>query len=205
MYASVCLWNGDPSARCIDKRFLWFFNDSFNILTDVIIIILPMPVLSALKLSIKQKIGVMMVFALEDCEFTFELFRHGTVLTSPSRVCLASILRLRSLYIVSKSDDVVSHFPSSYRRLNVRILITTQGTTPMLQSGQTLKSTQASSALHSPLSSPSSLGSFPASSHPIYQANKLRCLTTNIQAASINQANLSAIATTKLRLERRRL
>lgn len=57
-------WAPDPNARCINKKFLWFFNAAMNILTDLIILTLPMPVLSALKLPKKQKIGLMMIFAL---------------------------------------------------------------------------------------------------------------------------------------------
>ena len=57
-------WDTNPNARCIDKKFLWFFNAAMNILTDVIILILPMPVLSALKLPSKQKIGLILIFAV---------------------------------------------------------------------------------------------------------------------------------------------
>lgn len=79
-------WLG--GGKCIPKKFLWFFNAAFNILTDIIILILPMPVLSSLRLPLKQKIGLMFVFALGGF------------------VCLVSVLRLHSLYIVSTSDDM---------------------------------------------------------------------------------------------------
>lgn len=48
----------------MSRKFIWFFNAAFNILTDIIILALPMPVLSSLRLPIKQKIGLMFVFAL---------------------------------------------------------------------------------------------------------------------------------------------
>ena len=57
-------WTMDPAAHCINKQFLWFFNAAMNILTDLIILALPMPVLSALKLPKRQKIGLMFIFAL---------------------------------------------------------------------------------------------------------------------------------------------
>ncbi|KAG4425460.1 hypothetical protein IFR04_001379 [Cadophora malorum] len=79
-------WLGGGS--CIPKKFLWFFNAAFNILTDIIILVLPMPVLSSLRLPLKQKIGLMFVFALGGF------------------VCLVSVLRLHSLYVVSTSDDM---------------------------------------------------------------------------------------------------
>lgn len=81
-------WNMDPASHCINKRFLWFFNAAMNIFTDLIILTLPMPVLSALLLPKRQKIGLMFIFALGGF------------------VCLVSILRLHSLYVVSNSSDI---------------------------------------------------------------------------------------------------
>jgi hypothetical protein len=57
-------WSLNKPARCISKEFLWFFNASFNIFTDILIITLPMPALSSLRLPLKQKIGIIMIFAL---------------------------------------------------------------------------------------------------------------------------------------------
>ncbi|KAH6723368.1 hypothetical protein BKA61DRAFT_10012 [Leptodontidium sp. MPI-SDFR-AT-0119] len=79
-------WLG--GGKCMSRKFIWFFNAAFNILTDIIILALPMPVLSSLRLPIKQKIGLMFVFALGGF------------------VCLVSVLRLHSLYVVSTSDDL---------------------------------------------------------------------------------------------------
>ncbi|PVH68237.1 putative integral membrane protein [Cadophora sp. DSE1049] len=80
-------WTGGEG-KCINKKFLWFFNAASNILTDLIILGLPMPVLSTLKLPVKQKVGVIFVFAIGGF------------------VCLVSVLRLHSLYIVSVSTDI---------------------------------------------------------------------------------------------------
>jgi hypothetical protein len=57
-------WSPTPDMRCIDKKFLWFFNASFNILTDLAILILPMPIIKSLKLPIRQKVGLMMILGL---------------------------------------------------------------------------------------------------------------------------------------------
>ncbi|KAF8846925.1 hypothetical protein BDZ45DRAFT_682215 [Acephala macrosclerotiorum] len=81
-------WNLSEEGNCINKKFLWFFNAAFNILTDLIIITLPMPALSTLRLPLRQKIGLMGVFALGGF------------------VCLVSVLRLHALYIVSISTDI---------------------------------------------------------------------------------------------------
>ncbi|KAG4439581.1 hypothetical protein IFR05_004929 [Cadophora sp. M221] len=79
-------WLG--GGKCMNRKFIWFFNAALNILTDIIILALPMPVLSSLRLPMKQKIGLMFVFALGGF------------------VCLVSVLRLHSLYVVSTSSDM---------------------------------------------------------------------------------------------------
>ncbi|KAH9215114.1 hypothetical protein DL95DRAFT_446050 [Leptodontidium sp. 2 PMI_412] len=79
-------WTG--GGKCINMKFIWFFNAALNILTDIIILVLPMPVLSSLRLPTKQKIGLMFVFALGG--FT----------------CLTSVLRLHSLYIAANTKDL---------------------------------------------------------------------------------------------------
>ena len=60
----------------------------FNITTDIITAVLPLPMLRALQLPGRQKIVLMIVFALGG--FT----------------CIISILRLPSLYAISKATDI---------------------------------------------------------------------------------------------------
>jgi hypothetical protein len=55
---------GYAGAKCLDKKFMWFFNASLNLLTDIILVALPMPVLKQLDLPKKQKIGLMCIFGL---------------------------------------------------------------------------------------------------------------------------------------------
>jgi hypothetical protein len=76
-------WDSTTTGTCISRKFLWFFAAALNILTDLIVITLPMPVLSTLGLPRKQKISLMFVFALGGF------------------VCIVSILRLRALYIAA--------------------------------------------------------------------------------------------------------
>jgi hypothetical protein len=49
---------------CLPEQPVWFGNVAINIATDIAILTLPVPALSALKLPKKQKIGLMMVLAL---------------------------------------------------------------------------------------------------------------------------------------------
>lgn len=81
----------DPTVKegyCMNFTALWFSNASVNIVTDLIIFLLPVPVIRSLNLPRKQKIGLMMIFAVG-------LF-----------ACVTSVLRLRSLYVASVSTDL---------------------------------------------------------------------------------------------------
>lgn len=57
-------WEPETPGYCLNFEALWFFNASVNMVTDLTILILPMPVLSHLQLPKKQKIAIMAVFAV---------------------------------------------------------------------------------------------------------------------------------------------
>jgi len=74
--------------HCVDLLAFWFSLSAFNIITDLAVWFLPMPVLKNLQLPRKQKISLIAVFALGG---------FG---------CITSILRLHALYITSVSTDL---------------------------------------------------------------------------------------------------
>ncbi|KAK6526549.1 hypothetical protein TWF694_005131 [Orbilia ellipsospora] len=80
-------WTGDPTAKCIPRQALWFANAGINIFTDFSIAVLPLPVIVKLNMPRRQKIPLMMIFAL------------GFF------ICIVSILRLRFLIKLSQSTD----------------------------------------------------------------------------------------------------
>lgn len=57
-------WDRAIPGTCIDTQKFWYANGSFNIVTDVIIILLPMPVFYTLRLRRQQKVALMFIFAL---------------------------------------------------------------------------------------------------------------------------------------------
>ncbi|KAI7209928.1 hypothetical protein KC333_g8498 [Hortaea werneckii] len=104
IYASWCFWNAlffcspvkafwDQSliatgeGTCFSREAVWFANAGINIVTDCIIAALPIPMLNKLNISKRQKIALMVVFALGG--FT----------------CIISVLRLVSVYAVTNTDD----------------------------------------------------------------------------------------------------
>ncbi|KAK6429692.1 hypothetical protein LTR95_014158 [Oleoguttula sp. CCFEE 5521] len=95
VYSSWCIWGQvffctpiagfwdfklAGTAKSFPKLPVWFTNAGINIVTDVAIVALPIPMIRQLKMAKRQKIALMGVFALGF--FT----------------CLTSILRLQSLY-----------------------------------------------------------------------------------------------------------
>ncbi|KAK4937793.1 hypothetical protein LTR10_021671 [Elasticomyces elasticus] len=80
-------WNSQLSGgKCINFLAFWLFNASFNSATDIIVIVLPIPVLSALQLPRKQMIILASIFVLG------------------AFVCIASIIRLTSVYTATVNN-----------------------------------------------------------------------------------------------------
>ncbi|RAL14059.1 PTH11-like integral membrane protein [Aspergillus homomorphus CBS 101889] len=80
-------WDRTVSGYCLSFEAVWFFNASMNIVTDVTLLVMPMPLLSRLQLPRAQKFALMGVFAIGGL------------------VVITSILRLSSLHAVSLSKD----------------------------------------------------------------------------------------------------
>lgn len=57
-------WNESIDGHCLSKKGLWFSNSAIHILTDILIIIYPMPALKSLNLPRRQKVAVMGIFSL---------------------------------------------------------------------------------------------------------------------------------------------
>lgn len=102
-------WDTSVKGACLNRLAVWFSNAAVNILTgesirhcrhkpvprtntsscaDLATTILPLPTLNSLRIPKRQKYILMVVFGL------------GGI------TCVLSILRLQSLYVISKSTDV---------------------------------------------------------------------------------------------------
>jgi hypothetical protein len=57
-------WNKALPGRCLNTTIFWYTNAAFSILGDLIILLIPMPVIYSLNLHLSQKISLMFVFAL---------------------------------------------------------------------------------------------------------------------------------------------
>lgn len=87
-------WNKSiPGGKCLSQWAVWFANAGVNIVTDVLVATLPLPFLNQLQLPKRQRIALMIVFALGG--FT----------------CIISILRLQSLLVFLQTTDISWHNP----------------------------------------------------------------------------------------------
>ncbi|KAH7135987.1 hypothetical protein B0J11DRAFT_425457 [Dendryphion nanum] len=98
MFACVpirAFWTHETPARCISLFPMWFTNAALNIVTDLAIIILPMPVIRSLNLARRQKQALIGIFAVGGF------------------VCVVSIIRIHSLAVISNSFDPTYDNPSA--------------------------------------------------------------------------------------------
>ncbi|KXT01454.1 hypothetical protein AC578_9520 [Pseudocercospora eumusae] len=80
-------WYPDGPGTCLNRLPLWFFNSSFNVVTDIATAILPLPVVKSLNLPRKQRHALMAVFGLGGA------------------ICTVSCVRFYALYAVATSSD----------------------------------------------------------------------------------------------------
>ncbi|CZR68051.1 related to integral membrane protein [Phialocephala subalpina] len=60
----AAMWDSSVKATCIDRLAVWYTNASVNIVTDMVVFTLPLPVLGSLKLPTRQKAVLLGVFCL---------------------------------------------------------------------------------------------------------------------------------------------
>jgi hypothetical protein len=80
-------WDVNVKGKCLPNGLIWFINAGINIATDIMIVIIPAPLIKRLQLSTRQKISLYLVFMVG-------LF-----------ICIVSILRLHSLYLATITTD----------------------------------------------------------------------------------------------------
>ncbi|KAG8169289.1 hypothetical protein KVR01_000034 [Diaporthe batatas] len=80
-------WNPSPTDKCISREGLWLAHSGINIVTDVIIFLIPVPTVLKLNMNSRQKIAVIGVFCV------------GII------VCLITMLRLNSIITIARTSD----------------------------------------------------------------------------------------------------
>lgn len=60
----VSLGGGNRSGHCLPDGLVWFTNAGLQIFTDLVIMIMPMPLIWRLQLPRLKKIGVILIFCV---------------------------------------------------------------------------------------------------------------------------------------------
>ncbi|KAF5024162.1 hypothetical protein F66182_3797 [Fusarium sp. NRRL 66182] len=80
-------WNHSLPGQCLNQLTIWYTMAGFNLVTDVVIFCIPLPVIKGLQLPKKQKIMLLAIFSLGF--FT----------------CIISIIRIRTLKVAASTKD----------------------------------------------------------------------------------------------------
>lgn len=81
-------WEKQIPGTCIQLQTFFFANAAFNVITDILVMVLPIPVISKLQITRKQRIGLGLIFCV------------GILATA------TSIVRMTTLQTGSKSTDI---------------------------------------------------------------------------------------------------
>lgn len=60
----AAFWDTSIEGRCLDNLTVWYIMASFNLTTDVVLWIMPLPSIKSLQLPTKQKYTLFVVFGL---------------------------------------------------------------------------------------------------------------------------------------------
>jgi hypothetical protein len=58
------VYNNSIEGHCISNTVVWYANGSFNIASDIVILLMPLFVIRSLKLGRRDKIGLILVFTI---------------------------------------------------------------------------------------------------------------------------------------------
>ena len=120
-------WNPAVAQLCIAQTKFYYGNAIANLLTDVIILCLPLPLIWRLNMTTHKKTALSGVFLLRGLYDSPSLL-YSLALTYSHSVCVSSILRIVSLGDIDDKDItcMISHHPFTFSsHSNTDTLVTT--------------------------------------------------------------------------------
>jgi hypothetical protein len=100
-------WDASVQGSCIPRSFLWFFNAAINIVTDLVILIMPIPVLSHLQISWKRRFGLMLLFAVGSL-YVVHVLSVPFCFNQEGSACVTSVIRLKAVAVAINATDLTS-------------------------------------------------------------------------------------------------
>ncbi|KAM0284328.1 hypothetical protein ACHAO9_009253 [Fusarium lateritium] len=78
------LWNPSLPGHCTNPLTVWYVMAGFNLVTDITVFCMPLPVIGSLNLPRKQKIMLLAIFSLGFFTCTISIYRIGTLKAAAS-------------------------------------------------------------------------------------------------------------------------
>ncbi|EGC43439.1 integral membrane protein [Histoplasma capsulatum var. duboisii H88] len=112
-------WDDMVEGSCLNRDAFWLSTAIVHIVTDVVLLAMPMPILIRLNIPKRKRIALVLVFALGGLYIPLESVSnnpHQIMFLAQKvnsvlviSVCITSGLRLESLRQLARSDDLVEH------------------------------------------------------------------------------------------------
>ncbi|EXK77102.1 hypothetical protein FOQG_18184 [Fusarium oxysporum f. sp. raphani 54005] len=77
-------WNSTMPGHCIDPLTVWYVMAGFNLVTDITVICMPLPVIGSLNLPRRQKIMLLAIFSIGFLTCAISIYRIHTLKTAAS-------------------------------------------------------------------------------------------------------------------------
>ncbi|KAK7544197.1 uncharacterized protein J3D65DRAFT_8650 [Phyllosticta citribraziliensis] len=122
-------WNRSIQGQCINPLISNYVNAGFNISTDLVIILIPIPALNKLQVSKSQYIALLVAFSIGGLYVLFfpSLNAEPKADLEPSHIrsCIISIVRLHAVATSFKRNDTVSHnqLPAMWSAIEVALAV----------------------------------------------------------------------------------
>ncbi|KAG7409469.1 Satratoxin biosynthesis SC1 cluster protein 4 [Fusarium oxysporum f. sp. rapae] len=77
-------WNSTLPGHCTDRLTVWYVMAGYNLVTDITVFCMPLPVIGSLNLPRKQKIMLLGIFSIGFCTCAISIYRIRTLKTAAS-------------------------------------------------------------------------------------------------------------------------
>ena len=98
------IWTPEEPGRCLDVDALYLASASFNVVSDIAMLSVPIYLIWNLQMSVQRKIGISAIFATGALSVLFRLPAKIIILMC-CRACIASILRLVFRVKLARTED----------------------------------------------------------------------------------------------------
>lgn len=94
-------WDISIRGSCDNRPFVYTANGAVGLITDVVILLLPVPTVLKLQMPLSTKLGIIAIFAIG---LKYVSARENDLDADFCSICMISVIRMHSLYILNFAD-----------------------------------------------------------------------------------------------------